>query len=126
MTSASPPLRTQASARERASRSFSLMLCAALVALLLLREGLLLDAWIWAAIKTLPLLAALPGLWRYRLYTYRWLALAVWLYAGEAALHLGEGRDPLLAALRLLLAIGLFGTLSAQIRLRLAAAKSAS
>ena len=35
------------------------------------------------AIKVLPLLLPLPGLWRYRLYTYRWLSLLGWLYVGE-------------------------------------------
>jgi uncharacterized membrane protein len=35
------------------------------------------------AIKVLPLLLPLPGLWRYRLYTYRWLSLLIWLYVGE-------------------------------------------
>lgn len=118
--------RTQPSPAERLSRNASLLLGGALLALLLAREGGLHGAWTWALLKSLPLAAALPGLWRYRLYTYRWLALAVWLYVGEAALHLGEGRDPLLAALRLALAVGLFAALGAQIRLRLAAAKAAA
>src|ERR1700690_1989876 len=35
------------------------------------------------AVKVLPLLLALGGLWRMRLYTYRWMSLVVWLYTGE-------------------------------------------
>lgn len=35
------------------------------------------------ALKVLPLALALPGLWRRRLYTYRWLSMAVWLYVTE-------------------------------------------
>ena len=37
------------------------------------------------ALKVLPLFLPLPGLLRLRLYTYRWLSLAVWLYAAEGA-----------------------------------------
>jgi uncharacterized membrane protein len=39
------------------------------------------------AIKVLPLLLPLAGLWRYRLYTYRWLSLLIWLYVGEGLLR---------------------------------------
>lgn len=35
------------------------------------------------AIKVLPLVAALPGAWRRRLHTLRWLSLLVWLYVCE-------------------------------------------
>lgn len=35
------------------------------------------------AVKVLPLLIALPGAWRGRTYTLRWLSLAVWLYVTE-------------------------------------------
>lgn len=118
--------RTRPSTSEQHSRSASLGLCAALILLLAGYEAGLHGSWGWAAIKVLPLLFALPGLRRYRLYTYRWLALAVWLYVGEAALHLGEGRDPLWAIARLLVALALFGALSAQIRQRLAAAKASA
>ncbi len=119
-----PSERTEPTPRERASRNLALACAMALIALLLMRDGLLLGGWSWAAIKALPLAIALPGLWRYRMYTFRWLSLAVWLYAGEAALHLGEGRDLLQAGLRLVVAIVLFGAVSAHIRWRLAAAKA--
>src|SRR5512145_974794 len=39
------------------------------------------------AIKVLPLLIPLPGLWRARLYTYRWVSLLVWLYFGEGVVR---------------------------------------
>src|SRR5436305_1125674 len=39
------------------------------------------------AVKVLPLLLPLPGLLRMRLYTYRWLSLAIWIYATEGAVR---------------------------------------
>ena len=39
------------------------------------------------AIKVLPLVPALAGLLRNRLYTYRWLSLLVWLYFTEGAVR---------------------------------------
>jgi uncharacterized membrane protein len=49
------------------------------------------------AVKVIPLLPALPGLWRYRLYTYRWLSLLVWLYAGEGLLRATSETGPSVA-----------------------------
>ena len=76
--------RTQPTAIERLSRNLAL---SATLALLLLCV-----AWeLWLvpvgrgtlALKALPLLLPLAGLWRYRLYTYRALALFIWLYMLE-------------------------------------------
>lgn len=86
---------------------------------------------VWARIghgtlvaKVLPLAAALPGLSRLRLSTYRWLSLLVWLYAAEGALR---WRDPgpagPTAALELLLAAALFAACAMHVRARLAAAR---
>ena len=73
------------------------------------------------ALKVLPLLAALPGLWRLRLYTYRWLSLAVWLYAAEGAIRLSDpGLGRHLAAAEILLSVLLFAVCAAHVRLRLA------
>src|ERR671913_601143 len=44
------------------------------------------------ALKVLPLLLPLPGLLRLRLYTYRWLSLAIWLYVAEGAVRAGSDR----------------------------------
>lgn len=108
------------------SRWSALLLCAAL---LLLGLG-----WelVWAptgrgslALKVLPLALALPGLWRMRLYTYRWLSLAVWLYAAEGAIRLSDpGLGRHLAAAEILLAVLLFAACAAHVRLRLAGGRA--
>ncbi|PTT79484.1 DUF2069 domain-containing protein, partial [Pelomonas sp. HMWF004] len=76
--------RTQPSPGERLSRNLALWSTVALIVLCL--------AWeLWLAptgrgtlaLKALPLVAAPLGLWRYRLYTYRWVALFIWLYVLE-------------------------------------------
>lgn len=124
MTSA---LRTEASAAERQSRALSLAACAALILLCLGWELLLTGSWFWA-LKVLPLLPALPGLWRYRLYTYRWVALLVWVYATEGLVHLGSsaGAQRWLGLTEALLAVLLFSAVTLHIRQRLAAAKAAA
>ena len=101
------------------------------------------------AVKALPLLAAPLGLWRYRLYTYRWLALAIWLYVLEGLVRStsesGPGQwlalgpdsgmmmqanvkslnvDQWLALGEVLLGVVIFTACTAQIRQRLAAAKA--
>src|SRR5881396_3240707 len=57
------------------------------------------------ALKVLPLLLPLPGLVRLRLYTYRWLSLAVWLYVAEGAVRASteHGASALLALLEVVL-----------------------
>ena len=117
------PLRTEPSPAERLSRAAALGLCAALILLCLGWEllwqptgsGLL-------AIKALPLLPALPGLWRYRMYTYRWVSLLVWLYATEGLVRgpSGQGAESWLGWAEVLLAVGLFSACTLQIRSRLA------
>jgi uncharacterized membrane protein len=77
-------------------------------------------------LKVLPLVAALPGLSRHRMYTYRWLALAVWLYVAEGAVRIADPAPvPALAALELVLALVLFAACATQVRWRLAAARRA-
>ena len=46
----------------------------------------------WLALKALPLLLPPPGLWRMRLYTYRWTSLFVWLYFVEGAVRAASDR----------------------------------
>ena len=73
------------------------------------------------ALKVLPLLFALPGLLRHRLYTCRWLALLVWLYVAEGLVRAtseGGAARPL-AALEVLLGLALFVACAGYIRLRL-------
>ncbi|PXW95515.1 putative membrane protein [Sphaerotilus hippei] len=77
------------------------------------------------AIKVLPLVLALPGLWRMRLYTYRWLSLAVWIYVVEASVRLGieSATVNLLAGAEMLLSVLLFTACALHVRHRLAAGR---
>jgi uncharacterized membrane protein len=120
--------RTAPTHAERLSRNLALAACAALILLCL--------AWeLWLApigrgtlaVKALPLAVALAGLWRYRMYTYRWLALAIWLYVLEGLVRstseAGPGRWAALA--EVMLGVVVFTACTAQIRQRLSAAKAA-
>jgi uncharacterized membrane protein len=123
------PLRTQASGREAFSRNLALWSLVSLFALCL--------AWeLWLAptgsgrlaIKALPLLMPMLGLWRYRLYTFRWLSLMIWLYFAEGAVRAtsDQGLSVWLASLELLLSTLIFVACALQVRLRLAAARAAA
>lgn len=104
--------------------------------LLLLALGLAWELWLaplrpggsWWALKVLPLLPALPGLVRYRMHTYRWLALLVWLYFTEGVVRAFSDRPPAstLALLEVLLALALFAACTAHVRLRLKAARTSA
>jgi uncharacterized membrane protein len=123
MTDSSPPAPTPAVQR---SRWCSLSLCVLLVLLGLVWELALARTGSGSlAVKVVPLLLALPGLWRMRLYTYRWLSLAVWLYAAEGAVRIyGPVRLELwLAGLEVVLAVLLFATCAWHVRARLAAGR---
>ncbi len=122
------PERTEPSSPERLSRNLALAACGALILLCL--------AWeLWLApigrgtlaVKALPLLVALAGLWRYRMYTYRWLALAIWLYVLEGLVRSTSEAAPgrWLALVEVVLGVVVFTACTAQIRQRLAAAKAA-
>lgn len=76
------------------------------------------------AFKAVPLVLALPGLLRHRMYTYRWVSLLVWLYVAEAAIRIGD-RWPSNACAwaELVLAIALFTACATQVRWRHAVAK---
>ncbi len=110
------------SARARQTRTIVLAGVLALIVLCL--------AWeLWLAptgqgtlaIKVLPLLPALPGLWRYRLYTFRWLSLLVWVYAGEGLMRATSehGLGAQLAGMEALLAVFIFVGCVMHIRTRL-------
>jgi uncharacterized membrane protein len=103
-------------------RALTLALLIALVAL-----GVLWELWLaptgrgTLAVKVLPLLLGLPGVLRHRLYTYRWLALLVWLYVAEGLVRATSegGLSRPLAAIEVLLAVALFATMTVYIRRRL-------
>lgn len=101
------------------ARTLALVCCAALAALCV--------AWeLWLAptgrgtlaLKVLPLLPALPGLWRGRLYTFRWLSLLVWLYFAEGAVRATSehGMAATLAVVEMALSVLLFTACVLQVR----------
>jgi uncharacterized membrane protein len=103
------------------SRALALACACALVVV-----GLAWELWLaptgrgtWA-LKVLPLAMALPGLWRLRLYTYRWLSLLVWLYVTEALVRATTERGVAvpLAVLQGVLAIALFAACAWHVRAR--------
>jgi uncharacterized membrane protein len=62
------------------------------------------------AVKVLPLMLALPGLWRGRVSTVRWLSLLVWLYVAEGLVRASteSGLARPLAVAEVLLALLIF------------------
>ena len=80
------------------------------------------------AIKVLPLVFPLPGLWRHRMYTYRWLSLLVWLYFTEGVVRATteRGTSALLASIEVVLCLLLFTACAVHVRWRLRAAKLAA
>jgi uncharacterized membrane protein len=81
------------------------------------------------ALKALPWAAALFGLMRHRLYTYRWLSLLVWLYIAEGLVRV-VGREggwvPLLAVAEIVVSLLVFSACIAHVRLRLKHAEAAA
>lgn len=80
------------------------------------------------ALKVVPLLLPLPGLWRHRMYTYRWLSLMVWLYFTEGVVRAASDRGPgrALGGIEVLLCLVLFAACAAHVRWRLRHAKESS
>jgi uncharacterized membrane protein len=119
---AAPP-----SSTARLTRSLALLLLLALIALCLAWELALAPTGRGTlAIKALPLFFALPGLWNYRLYTFRWLSLLVWLYAAEGCVR-GYGDRGLsgpLAIAEVLLSVLLFSACAWHVRGRLKGART--
>jgi uncharacterized membrane protein len=75
-------------------------------------------------LKVLPLALALPGLLKHRMYTYRWLSLAIWLYVAEGAVRIADAAPAdWLAGIEIALAIILFTACATQVRWRFAAAR---
>lgn len=82
----------------------------------------------WWALKVLPLALALSGVLKLRMYTYRWLSLAVWLYFTEACVRGWSDRWPsnALAITQGLLCLALFVACGLHVRLRFRAANAAA
>jgi uncharacterized membrane protein len=98
---------------------------AALLALIAL--GLAWELWLaptgsgTLALKVLPLVLALAGLLRHRMYTFRWLSLVLWLYVIEGLVRATSdlGLSRWLALGEVALCLILFGACGAYIRRRL-------
>lgn len=96
-----------------------------LVALIVL--GLAWELWLaptgsgTLALKVLPLVLCLAGLWRHRMYTFRWLSLLLWLYVLEGVVRATteNGISQVLAAVQTLLCFWLFAASALYIRWRL-------
>jgi uncharacterized membrane protein len=120
--------RTEPHPNERLSRNLAVASVLALIGLCLAWELFLARTGSGTlALKVLPLLPAPLGLWRYRMYTYRWVALAIWLYVLEGLVRATSegGLGQWLAVGEVVLSVVAFAACTAQIRLRLAAAKAA-
>lgn len=127
-SSSTSAARTAPTARERRSRAVAFAATLALALLCLVWE-----LWLaptgrgTLAVKALPMLLPLAGLWRYRLYTYRWVSLLVWLYVTEGLVRAtsDSGLSALLALAEVALAVLAFIACAAHIRQRLAEARRA-
>lgn len=94
------------------------------VLLVLVVLGLAWELWLaptgrgTLALKVLPLLLALPGLWQGRLEVYRAVSLLVWLYVLEALLRATTERGIVvaLASIEGVLALALFTLVTLHIR----------
>ena len=121
-----PPAATP-SAAVQATRAVAVCSLLALIAL-----GLAWELWLaplrpggsWLAIKVLPL----PGLLKNRMYTYRWVALFVWLYFVEGVVRASGDRPPgnHLALLQIALCLVLFAACTLHVRLRQRSAQRAA
>jgi uncharacterized membrane protein len=79
------------------------------------------------ALKVLPLAAALTGLLRHRMYTFRWLSLLVWVYFAEGVVRASteRGASGALAVAEVVLCVLLFAACVLHVRRRLGNAVSA-
>ena len=95
--------------------------------LVLIALGLAWELWLaptgsgTLAVKVLPLVFCVAGLWRHRMYTFRWLSLLVWLYFLEGTVRATTegGVSQLLATGEVVLSLWLFCWCALYIRWRL-------
>ena len=108
-----------------AVRQLRAVALAGLVGLIVL--GLAWELWLaptgrgTLALKVLPLLLCLAGLWRHRMYTFRWLSLLLWLYVLEGVVRATTeaGLSRALAVLEVALCLVVFTASTIYIRWRL-------
>jgi uncharacterized membrane protein len=105
---------------------------ASLLALIVL--GLAWELWLaptgnrTLVVKVVPLLVPLVGLLKYRMVTYRWLSLLLWLYFAEGVVRATSEHGPAvpLAIAQAVLCVVLFAACAVQVRWRLARARQAT
>ncbi|MBZ8141433.1 hypothetical protein CLD22_16195 [Rubrivivax gelatinosus] len=110
---------------DAAVRQTRALALAALIALIV--QGVAWELWIaptgsgTLALKVLPLVAAVPGMLRHRLYTFRWLSMVLWLYVTEALVRSTSehGAGQVMAIVELVLCILLFTFCALYVRRRL-------
>ena len=108
-----------------AVRQLRAVALAGLVGLIVL--GLAWELWLaptgrgTLALKVLPLALCLVGLWRHRMYTFRWLSLLLWLYVLEGVVRATTeaGLSRALAVLEVALCLVVFTASTVYIRWRL-------
>jgi uncharacterized membrane protein len=113
-------------------RNSRLAALAGLIALIIL--GLAWELWLaptgsgTLALKVVPLVLCLAGLWRHRMYTFRWLSMLVWLYfmEGVTRAYSEDGISRWLALAEVVLSVFLFACSSLYIRWRLRQARLAA
>lgn len=126
------PERPDAALPDRVTRTTRAVAVASLLALIVL--GLAWELWLaptgqrtWA-LKVLPLTVPLVGFLKYRMRTYRWVSLLVWLYFTEGVVRATSerGTGAVLAAVQVLLCVVLFAACAWHVRWRLARARQAA
>ena len=77
----------------------------------------------WLALKVLPLVLAITGLFAGRIYTYKWMSLVVWIYVCEALVRIVgltvAERSLAWASLALSLALAISILLAARAQIRI-------
>lgn len=118
----------EAEAAHEPDRMVRRLRVAALLGLLgLIVHGLAWELWLaptgsgTLALKVLPLLPCVAGLLRHRMVTFRWLSLLLWLYFMEGVVRATTegGVSQVLAAIEIVLCVGLFAACTVYIRWRL-------
>lgn len=115
------------SQRARLTRHTALGLTLALIALGLAWELVLAPTGARTlALKVVPLALCVVGLAKYRMTTYRWMSLLVWLYFAEGTLRAASDRGVAvqLAWVETVLALALFVACALHVRARLAVGKA--
>ncbi len=109
-----------------------LLAAGSLLALIVL--GLAWELWLapignrTLALKVLPLALPLAGLLKYRMYTYRWVSLLVWIYFTEGVVRAASERGVVvvLALIEVVLCVLLFAACVLHVRWRLRTAPGAA